>query len=105
MKVLCLTMLLAVGLFSSAPVFAHIPLCSCCDNGDGTITCEGGFSDGSSAAGMRITVRDKEGNVLIKSRMNEDGEFTIDKPAEPFKVIFDAGRGHRIEVDGEEIDE
>ena len=105
MKVLCLTMLLTVGLFSSAPVFAHIPLCSCRDNGDGTITCEGGFSDGSSAAGMRITVRDKEGNVLIKGRMNEDGEFTIDKPDGPFKVIFDAGRGHLVEVDGKEIDE
>ncbi|MBK1637032.1 hypothetical protein CKO19_14985, partial [Rhodovulum adriaticum] len=29
---------------------AHTPLCACYDNGDGTVLCEGGFSDGSSAA-------------------------------------------------------
>jgi hypothetical protein len=36
-----------------AQVWAHTPLCSCYDNGDGTVTCEGGFSDGSSAAGVQ----------------------------------------------------
>ncbi len=103
MKILYLTILFAVSLFPSGQVFAHTPLCSCYDNGDGTITCEGGFSDGSSAAGMKISVQDKDGNLLIRGKMSEDSEFTVDKPAGCYKVIFDAGPGHRIEVDGKEI--
>ena len=82
---------------------AHTPLCSCYDNGDGTITCEGGFSDGSSAAGVQISVEKKGGGILIKGQMNEDSEYTFDKPASDYKVVFDAGEGHVIEIDGKEI--
>ena len=82
---------------------AHTPLCLCYDNGDGTITCEGGFSDGSSAAGVEMRVVDKDGKVIIKSRMNEDSEFTFDKPKALYKVQFDGGPGHLIEVDGKDI--
>ena len=84
---------------------AHTPLCSCYDNGDGTITCEGGFSDGSSAAGVVMTVKDKSGKVLTKGKMNEDSEFTVKKPDGPYMVIFDAGPGHVVEVIGEDITE
>ncbi|MDY6830646.1 MAG: hypothetical protein SWC96_02210 [Thermodesulfobacteriota bacterium] len=82
---------------------AHTPLCFCYDNGDGTVTCEGGFSDGSSAAGVEMRVEDKDGKVLIKGKMDEDSEYTFDKPAVPYKVVFDAGEGHVIEIDGEDI--
>jgi len=84
---------------------AHTPLCSCYDNGDGTITCEGGFSDGSSAAGVVMTVKDKSGKVLTKGKMNEDSEFNVKKPDGPYTVIFDAGPGHVVEVDGKDITE
>ena len=94
---------LAFCLFFTDQAFAHTPLCSCYDNGDGTITCEGGFSDGSSAAGVGIRVEDKNGTVLIKGKMDEDSEFTIDKPLVPYKVLFDAGPGHVVEIDGKEI--
>ena len=82
---------------------AHTPLCSCYDNGDETITCEGGFSDGSSAAGVQVRVEDKDDKVLIKGKMDEFSEFTFDKPSGPYKVFFDAGEGHQIEIDGKEI--
>ncbi len=82
---------------------AHTPLCSCYDNGDATITCEGGFSDGSSAAGVQVRVEDKDGNLLLKGKMDEFSEFTFDKPSGSYKVIFDAGEGHQIEIDGKEI--
>ena len=82
---------------------AHTPLCSCYDNGDATITCEGGFSDGSSAAGVEMRVVDKDGKVLIKSTMDEDSEFTCKKPGSPYKVILNAGPGHMVEIDGDEI--
>jgi hypothetical protein len=95
--------ILAVGIFVSIQAYAHTPLCSCYDNGDGSVTCEGGFSDGSSASGVQMRVEDKNGKVLIKGKMDEDSEYTFDKPSGPYKVIFDAGEGHAIEVDGKEI--
>lgn len=82
---------------------AHTPLCSCYDNGDGSITCEGGFSDGSSASGVQMRVEDNGGANLIKGKMDEDSEFTFDKPSGAYKVVFDAGEGHVIEIDGKEI--
>jgi hypothetical protein len=89
--------------FLVGTAYAHTPLCSCYDNADGSITCEGGFSDGSSASGVQIRVEDNDGKVLIKGKMDEDSEFTFNKPSKGYKVVFDAGDGHKIEVDGKEI--
>ena len=96
---------LMVMFFLSAPVFAHTPLCSCDDNGDGTITCEGGFSDGSSAAGVEMRALNSSGNVIIKGKMNEDSEFTFKQPHGSYKVEFNAGPGHLVEVPGSDITE
>ena len=96
----------SILLFSLVPataVIAHTALCSCYDNGDGTITCEGGFSDGSSAAGVEIRVVNKNKRVVIKGIMSEDSEFTFDKPKGSYQVELDAGPGHLVEVDGKDI--
>lgn len=82
---------------------AHTPLCSCYDLGDNIILCEGGFSDGSSAAGVEMSVKDTSGKVLINSELNEDAEFEFEKPAVAYTVLFDAGPGHAIEIDGKDI--
>lgn len=37
----CLSVLL-MAVFLVTYAFAHTPICNCFDNGDGTITCEGG---------------------------------------------------------------
>ena len=95
--------LVLAALFFAGQALAHTPLCSCYDNGDGTITCEGGFSDGSSAAGVEMRVEKRAGGILLKSKMDEDSEFTFDKPGEAYNVVFDAGEGHEIEIDGKEI--
>lgn len=100
-KVLIIAILI-VGLAWAVPALAHTPLCACYDNGDGTITCEGGFSDGSSAAGVQMRV-EAGGKVLIKGKMDDFSEFSFDKPDGAYKVVFDAGEGHLIEVDGKEI--
>jgi hypothetical protein len=96
---------LAVLFFFTTYAFAHTPLCSCYDNGDGTITCEGGFSDGSSAAGVSMTVQDKDGKAVTEGRMTEDSEFTFKKPEGDYMVVFDAGPGHAVKVPGSEITE
>lgn len=86
-----------------APAWAHTPLCSCYDNGDGTITCEGGFSDGSSASGVKMRVEDGAGKVLVEGQMSASSEFVFDKPAGDYKVVFDGGEGHKIEIKGKDI--
>jgi hypothetical protein len=101
--VLIFVFTLVFGFVPAGPAFAHTPLCSCYDNGDATVTCEGGFSDGSSASGVQMRVEGNDGKVLLKGKMDQDSEFTFDKPSGPYKVVFDAGEGHVVEVDGKEI--
>ncbi|HMB72473.1 MAG TPA: hypothetical protein VKQ06_02805 [Gammaproteobacteria bacterium] len=87
------------------PAIAHNAICECFDNADGTITCEGGFSDGSSAAGIPVRVIDTTGRLLIDGAMSEYSDFTFDKPEVGFRVQFDAGEGHVIQIDGRDIEE
>lgn len=97
------TVLFIVSALAAGSAFAHTPLCSCYDNGDGTVLCEGGFSDGSSASGVAIRVLDTNGNTVLEGAMSEDSEFEFDKPDGDYKVVFDAGPGHIVEVDGSDI--
>ena len=94
---------LGAMLLTSGTALAHSPICSCFDNGDGTITCEGGFSDGSSAAGVKMFVKDASGTVLIEGKMSKDSDYTFDKPKTGYTVMFDAGDGHSIEISGDKI--
>lgn len=102
MKKLLLTASL-LGIFGAQPTLAHTPLCSCYDNGDGTTLCEGGFSDGSSASGVKMIVKDGDGNVVIAGKMSEDSEFTFKKPNGLYTVEFFAGPGHLIQISSDDI--
>ncbi len=92
------TAVLLHGLAPSAG--AHSALLNCFDNADGTFTCQGGYSDGSSAQGIRIVVRDAGGTVLQEARLDADGEVVLSRPQGDFSVFFDGGAGHSVEVDG-----
>ncbi|WP_028582826.1 Ig-like domain-containing protein [Desulfogranum japonicum] len=98
-----ISLILAAALPISAS--AHSALCSCYDNGDETITCEGGFSDGSSAAGVRVFIRKPDNTTLIRGKIDENGEFTFHRPNEKFKVVFDSGPGHQVIIPDEQINE
>lgn len=82
--------------------FAHTAIMQCFDNADGTATCEGGFSDGSSASGIKVHIK-KGGKIIKTGKMNEDSSFTFKKPSGNYSVIFDAGEGHKVEVKGKDI--
>ncbi len=97
--------ILALAFIMPGRVIAHTPLCSCYDNGDGTVTCEGGFSDGSSASGVQMRVEDVQGKVLNNGKMDKNSEFTFEKPSVPYKIYFDAGPGHVVEIEGNDIAE
>ncbi len=101
------TVLAIVVLFvAGAMASAHTPLFTCWDNGDGTLTCEGGFSDGSSAAGVEIRVLAKGGeDLLFSDKLDKFGSLTFDKPEGSYVVRFEGGPGHSLEVDGADIKE
>lgn len=83
---------------------AHNAICDCFDNGDDTITCEGGFSDGGKAVGVPVRVLDGAGKVLIDGKMTDKSDYTFAKPKVDFRVEFDAGQGHLVTIDGRDIE-
>lgn len=103
MRKLMIVLTLVALVAFAGQAFAHSPLMSCFDNGDNTVTCEGGFSDGSSAAGVKIYIKDGDGKSLNETKMNQDSEVTFDKPAGAYIVIFDAGEGHAVKINGTDI--
>lgn len=89
----------------AAAAYAHNAICDCYDNGDDTITCEGGFSDGGAAVGVPLRVKDAAGKVLIEGVMSDHSDFKFSKPKVDFRVEFDAGLGHVVTIDGRDIEE
>lgn len=105
MKKRITSMMLLVFVLSvvfTGAALAHTPLFSAWDNGDGTISCEGGYSDGSSAAGTTINVA-SGGSIVFSGKLDKFGELTFKKPSGDFTVTFDGGPGHSITVDGKNI--
>lgn len=94
---------LPVGAALTGPASSHTPLFSCYDNYDGTLFCEGGFSDGSSAAGVGIRVI-ADGETVFESALDGNSTLEFDKPSGDYTVIFDAGPGHVIEVQSGNIE-
>lgn len=95
-------MILGVAMISGV-ASAHTPLFSCWDNGDNTISCEGGYSDGSSSAGTAIIVKDAGGNAVFSGKLDKTGQLTFTKPAGEYTVTFDGGPGHTVVVNGKDI--
>ena len=83
---------------------AHNAICSCFENDNGTVTCEGGFSDGGKAVGVPLRVFDQSGKVLLEGVMSKDSNFTFPRPKVAFRVEFNAGEGHIVTIDGRDIE-
>ena len=87
----------------ASPAAAHSALLNCFDNADGTFTCQGGYSDGSSATGIRIVVRDSSGVVLQEARLDSNSEVTLTRPPGDLSALYDGGAGHSVEVRGDSL--
>ena len=72
-------------------------------NGDETITCEGGFSDGSSASGVYFII-EQDKKEIFETKMNENSEVTFKKPNGDFTVILDAREGHEVYIQSDDIE-
>ncbi|PWD85324.1 hypothetical protein [Ignatzschineria cameli] len=96
-------MLLTVTLLALSPAaFSHTALLSCFDEGDGTITCEGGFSDGSSASGVDFYV-EQEGKKVLEMKFDELNSVNFEKPEGDYSAVFNGGDGHRVILKGAQI--
>lgn len=82
---------------------AHSVFFACWENGDGTLSCEGGYADGSSAAGASISVTDASGALLISGKLDKTGQLTFNKPSGDFSVTLDGGPGHSVTISGKDI--
>lgn len=88
---------------AAAPLMAHTPLFDCFDNGDESITCEGGYSDGASAEGVDIQVVDARGKVLERGKLDAKGAVVLQRPQGEFSVVFAPDSEHSIRVLGDDI--
>lgn len=88
-----------LAVFSSS--FAHTPLLSCIEE-DNTITCEGGFSDGSSASGVEfyVLVDDK---VIYKTKLDTESTASFEKPNSEYTAVFNAGKEHVVKLSSKNI--
>lgn len=96
-------------------VFAHSPVLSIDEIGDGKIYIEGGFSDGQTAEGIKcIIVKDKAYNgpedtfkgkeIIYIGTFGKDNSITIPKPMTPkYEVYFDGGEGHILGKKGPKL--
>lgn len=76
----------------------------CMDEGNGYITCSGGFSNGASAEGVEFRI-EQNGVVVMQTKMDEEGEIFFEKPSSNFIMILDGGEGHVVHIDGRDITE
>ncbi|WP_070971156.1 hypothetical protein [Vibrio sonorensis] len=83
---------------------AHTALMSCYDEGNGYLICEGGFSDGASAEGVEFRI-EQNGNAILQTKLDEFGEVYFEKPKGDFTVVLNAGEGHVVYIDGQDISE
>jgi hypothetical protein len=97
-------MAMLIAAFTAGTAMAHTPLFACWDNGDGTLSCEAGFSDGSSAAKMPVKVTDENGKVISECKLDSNGEATFKKPTvKNYTITFDGGPGHSIKIPSKDI--
>lgn len=94
---------LLVLLLLYAPAHAHTPFFYCALVDENEIECEGGFSDGSSAAGVKVELLSAEDEVLVSTRLGRLSTVTFNLPEGDFYLLMDAGPGHVIEVDRKDI--
>ena len=86
----------------ASSAFAHSAIMNCFDNADGTVTCEGGFSDGSSSSGVAFVI-EQNGKTIFETKMSENGDATCKKPSGDYTVILDAGEGHEVYIKSKDI--
>ncbi len=91
--------LLVLGMTASV-CFSHTLYMNVVDNDDNTVTVEGMFSTGATAAGLSLYLEGEKEKILKKMQMDENGEATFEKPKVPYAIFLDGGPGHTVRKSG-----
>lgn len=70
---------------------------------EGSVQCLTIFSDGSSADNIPYQVISYEDELLLSGKTDPDSRFSFDTPDAEYYILLDAGPGHVVELDMEEI--
>lgn len=84
----------------SVQVFAHKLILNVLDNGDDTITIQGSYDTGQSAANAKVILQSLNGEILYEKRLPDDSELTTNIPTQPYKIILDGGIDHQAIKEG-----
>ncbi|MDR6957955.1 hypothetical protein J2W43_001936 [Pseudomonas brassicacearum] len=95
--------LMAGALLFYQAAFAHGPVFDCYIESDDQVKCEAGFTDGSSAAGRKIHVRDMSNKVLLEGVVGKDNTYTFQPPTGNYSVVFLGGEGHETTIQSSDI--
>lgn len=88
---------LLITLLLPISVFAHSLLLNVFDNEDNTITIEGEFNTGESAAGANVQlIALNSEKILFEKRLSDESELTVSIPKQAYKIVLDGGPGHKI---------
>jgi len=82
--------------------FAHAPILDCFFEQD-MVKCEAGFSDGSSAAGRKVQVRDTNSKVLLEGVLDKTHSYLFKPPTRNYSVVFLGGDGHDVTIHSSDI--
>jgi hypothetical protein len=92
----------AAGLGWLTTALAHSPLLDCFVEGD-AVKCEAGFSDGTSAAGKKLSVLNASHKLLMEAVLDKSGTYSFKAPAGDYQVVFDGGDNHQATIYSTEI--
>jgi hypothetical protein len=95
----CFVVFFWIALFASN-VLAHTLIVFTHDNEDGTITIEAVYSTQEIPVWAEVRLEDDNGKVLWKGKIDEDGLCTFKKPDVFYRIIVEAGPGHKAVVKG-----
>jgi len=84
----------------AGPALSHTLFMNLMDNEDGTVSVEGMFSTGATAAGLPLYLLDKKEKQIQKLVLDADGEATFEIPDQPYTVFLDGGPGHTVREPG-----
>ncbi len=88
---------------SGMPAHAHNALISCFDNGDNTVTCEAGYSDGAPSSGQLVRVLQTNKRLIVEAKFDKEGTYTFKKPDVAFYVEFVGDSSHVATFDGDDL--
>lgn len=86
----------------SSQAFAHSIFLDCKAN-DSEVECKGSFSDGSAADNLPVEVISYDDELIVQGKTDSEASFTFTSPNQDFYILMDAGPGHVVEVDMQDI--